>query len=467
MVCYRVPSQGARWRLCVGVLLPALLLMPCVTWAASSEKPKPTGITVLDDNGKEKPISAAEVATLGGENPPYLLQVGDAVNVAFRIATLRENQPAWDYRIEVGDSMEVRLTPDTRGQHEYKMDVGDVVSVGFLDNWELSVTRTVRVDGRITVTHVGDVEAAGKTPSQLRDTLKDLYAKTGIIQGEPQITVNVDFINQDRYESLSRDVTVRANGAIRLPTFTEDVKVAGLTVGQACEAIQAEAAKTLRNTPVASMNIMPAVNVQLNAMKGTLVVQPDGKLSAAGLEPIQAAGYGLSELKQALTQACKGLCYNAVEPLVTIAKMTGSRFYVGGEVKIPGVYPLDASPTALQALIMAQGLTKDSRMKSVMILRRNPNGKPFVIKTDLKAAATKGFTDNDVPLRPFDVIYVPQKNIAKVNDFVDRYINRLLPFDKAMGVNASYYMNTQKVESKSRSFGYNSGTSQIQGLTNP
>ena len=106
-------------------------------------------------------------------------------------------------------------------------------------------------------------------------------------------------------------------------------------------------------------------------------------------------------------------------------------------------------------------------MKSVMILRRNPNGKPFVIKTDLKAAATKGFTDNDVPLRPFDVIYVPQKNIAKVNDFVDRYINRLLPFDKAMGVNASYYMNTQKVESKSRSFGYNSGTSQIQGLTNP
>jgi len=440
---------------------------------------KGDGIILLDPKtGKEVPISAEEVAKLGGENPPYLLQVGDGIGVAFRIATLRENQPHWDYKLEIGDQMEVRLTADTRGNSEYLIDVGDVVAIGFLDNWELSVTRTVRSDGRITAPEIGDVEAAGKTPSQLRADLTALYDKSGLLQGEPRLTVNVDFINVDRLDNISRQVAVRADGAIRLPGLAADVRVAGLTVGQACEAIKAEASNVLRNPPLVSINVTPAINQTLAEMRGVATVQPDGKISIPSLPPVQAAGYNIEELKLELAKASAGLCFNPIEPMVNLARMTGSRFYVGGEVRMPGVYPLDASPTVLQALLIAQGLTKDSRMKSVIVMRRNPEGgKPFILKTNLKTAVSKGYTENDFPLRPFDVVFVPLKSIAIATRFVDNYINQLVPFDNGLGITANYYMNTQKsivdstsrsiVDSTSRNFNFNTGFTGISDVFSP
>lgn len=446
---------------------------------AKPARPKSDGIILLDPKtGKEMPITAEEVAKLGGENPSYLLQVGDGVGVAFRIATLRENQPQWDYKLEIGDQMEVRLSADMRGDREYLIDVGDVIAIGFLDNWELSVTRTVRSDGRITAPEVGDVEAAGKSPSQLREVLTALYDKSGLLQGAPRLTVNVDFTNMDRFENMSRQVAVRADGAIRLPGFTADVRVAGLTVGQACDAIKAEAATILRNPPVASINVTPAINQTLAEMRGVATVQPDGRISIPSLPPVQAAGYSTEELKLEMGKASAGLCFNPIEPMVNLTRATGSRFYVGGEVRMPGVYPLDASPTVLQALLIAQGLTKESRMNSVIVMRRNPEGgKPFILKTNLKKAVSKGYTENDFQLRPFDVVFVPLKTISILNRFVDSYINQLVPFDNGLGINANYYMNTQRsitdstsrsiVDSTSRNFNFNTGFTGISDVFSP
>src|SRR5690606_38203208 len=96
-----------------------------------------------------------------------------------------------------------------------------------------NAVRTVREDGMITMPEVGDVKAAGLTPSGLQSVLTQRFIDTGIIQGDPKVTVNVDFSNLDRLESMSRDITVRGDGKIRLPMFEEDVMVAGLTVGEA------------------------------------------------------------------------------------------------------------------------------------------------------------------------------------------------------------------------------------------
>jgi len=446
---------------------------------AKPAKPKSDGIILLDPaTGRELPISPEDVAKLGGENPSYLLQVGDGVGVAFRIAPLRESQPQWDYKLEIGDQMEVRLSADIRSDKEYLMDVGDVIAIGFLDNWELSVTRTVRSDGRITAPEIGDVEAAGKTPSQLREILTALYDQSGLLQGQPRLTVNVDFTNADRLDNMSRQVAVRTDGAVRLPGFASDVHVAGLTVGQACDAIKAEAAKILRNPPVVSINVTPAINQTLAEMRGVATVQPDGKISIPSLPPVQAAGFSTEEVKLELAKASAGLCFNPIEPMVNLTRATGSRFYVGGEVRMPGVYPLDASPTVLQALLIAQGLTKESRMNSVVVMRRNPaGGKPFILKTNLKKAVSKGYTENDFQLRPFDVVFVPLKTIAILDRFVDSYINQLVPFDNGLGINANYYMNTQKsvvdstsrsiVDSTSRNFNFNTGFTGISDVFSP
>lgn len=454
-------SKAIRLGACLA--LPMLLLAGgCATSGNSGD-----GIILLGENGKNKTVTPEEIDRLSGIDSPYYVQVGDVVSLSFRMRTIRADEVAWDYKIEPGDSMEVRfMAGDTEGT--YRLEVGDVIGIGFLDNWQLNVTRTIRVDGMITAPEVGDVMARGRTSEELRDELKQRYVESGIIQGEPRITVNVDFVNLDRYGDMSRDVIVRPDGAIRVPGIQTDLHIAGLTVAQAVQLLEDEAAKVLRNRPKASLIIFPAVDTTiLDEMNGPVQVRPDGKISVPRLGEIQAAGYSVDELSYTLEQMSQGLINNPVEPNVDLLKTTGGRIYVGGEVNNPGVYPLEGAPSALQAVIMAQGFNNDSRRNNVIVVRRNPNGKPLVFNANLRTALTEGHTENDVMLRPFDIVYVPKKTISTMDLFVEQYIDKLVPFDNSMGVNAQYYLNEQKIDTKSRSVNFNTGATGVLDVLNP
>lgn len=421
------------------------------------------GIVLLDAMGKRKDVTAEEVAELSGSaTTPYQLNVGDQLNVGFRVRDYREGEIPWDYRIEIGDSMEVRLSAEMGDRDAYLIDVGDLIGLSFLNNWSFNVTRTVRPDGYISVEHVGDVKVGGLSTDELDAKLTELYRQTGIIQGEPNITVTVEFSNPDRLESTSRDVVVRPDGKIRLPNFKNDVAIAGLTVDEACEAVSAEAARYFRNKPVTSIVVFPYINSALGGMGGTFTVRPDGRLSVPRVGEIQAAGYTAEEVHDMLVESSIGMVHNMVDVSVDVVNVTGSRIYVGGEVGVPGVYPLASTPTALQAVIMARGAAVTGRLSDVIVMRRNPEGKPYVFKTNLRLAL-QGHTENDIPLRAFDVVYVPMKPIAKADLFVDQYINQLVPFDNTMGVNAQYYMNTQDVKTESFNRNASFGVSVIPG----
>ncbi|MEA3366183.1 MAG: polysaccharide biosynthesis/export family protein, partial [Candidatus Hydrogenedentes bacterium] len=389
-----------------------------------------SGIRVIDPKGETRELTPEEVVEMTGEGEePYLLQVGDEIQLLFNVRNIQKDEAAWDYKLEVGDNMEVRLSSDTTAPGTYVIDYGDVIGISFLNNWPMNMNRTVRPDGKISATEIGDVQAAGLTTKQLEDRLTDLYEKTGIIQGDPQISVNVDFANVDRLESISRDVTVRPNGAISLPMLDNEVKIAGLTVAEASKAIADEAAKVLKNPPTVGLVVFPNINTVLSGMNTVAKVRTDGRISVPriGFE-LQAAGYSVDELGDMLEEACRGIIFNPVDVSVDVIRATGARIYVGGEVGVPGVYPLDSCPTALQALIMARGPTNSGRLNSVIVVRRNPDGKPYVFKTNLRAALSKGYTDNDIPLKAFDIVFVPEKLVVRANIFVERYIDRIVPF---------------------------------------
>lgn len=421
---------------------------------------------LLDPDGRSVPVTPAEIEAMSGADMPYLIAVGDQVNVMFRVKDYREGQPPWDYRIEVGDSMEVRLSEETGDRDEYRIDVGDLVGISFLNNWSLNVTRTVRPDGYVTFEQVGDVKAGGLTVRELEARLTELYKKTDLIQGDPHITVTVDFSNPDRLENISRDLVVRPDGKIRLPALKKDIHVAGLTVDEACRAVQDEAATVLRNRPVVSMVIFPYINTALSTMSGVFTVRPDGKISLPRIGELQAAGYSTQEFHDTLAAACEGLLYNPIDPFVNVVVMTGARIYVGGEVDAPGVYPIESTPTALQAVIMARGPNDRSRLNSVLVIRRNPNGKPYVFKTNLHLAL-KGHTENDIPLRAFDVVYVPKKLVSRANLFVKQYIDDIVPFDNTLGVTGTYYLNEQRTRTKARNINFSTGVNVIPGYTTP
>lgn len=441
----------------------AALLPGCATTGKSGD-----GVVVLGEAGKDKSITPEEIDSMSGEARPYFLQVGDVVNLDFKIKSYKKGETPWDYRIEVGDSMEARLMPGAPEPGTYKLEVGDVIGISFLDNWQMNVTRTLRVDGMISAPEIGDVKARGLTSIELRDELAKQYIASKIVEGQPRITVNVDFVNLDRYEEMSRDVVVRPDGAIRLPAIKSDLRVAGLTVGEATDLIAGEAGKVLQNKPTVSLVLFPAVDTSiLKDMSGAAQIRPDGRISIARLGECQAAGFSVEELKEAIVKMAEGVVANPLEPSVDVLKSTGGRIYVGGEVRNPGVYPLEGAPTALQAVITANGFVDTARMNDVIVVRRNPNGKPYVFQTNLRVALTRGHTENDVVLRPFDTVYVPKKTIAKLDQWVAEYIDRLVPFDNSMGINGQYYMNKQQIETKSKSFNFNTGATGVLDVLNP
>lgn len=69
--------------------------------------------------------------------------------------------PVYDYKRE----------PDPT-KMEFVLGVGDVVGINVWENAGLSTTATIRPDGTITMPLVGDLQALGKTPTALKNEIK-------------------------------------------------------------------------------------------------------------------------------------------------------------------------------------------------------------------------------------------------------------------------------------------------------
>jgi polysaccharide export outer membrane protein len=71
---------------------------------------------------------------------------------------------------------------------EYRLGFGDVIEIKIFDNERFNETVAVRPDGRITIEKIGDIFAAGMTPSELDSLITDTYSK---FIRKPDVTVFV------------------------------------------------------------------------------------------------------------------------------------------------------------------------------------------------------------------------------------------------------------------------------------
>lgn len=168
----------------------------------------------------------------------------------------------------------------------------------------------------------------------------------------------------------------------------------------------------------------------------TVTIRPDGKISVLLLDDIEAAGRTTTQLDELLTARYAPFY---LDPRVTInvKAFANHKIYVGGEVVQPGLFPLVGDLTAVRALIQAGGPRSTAKTSHVILLRDSGDGRPVTMILNLKDVINN--RQPDVPLSPFDVLYVPKSAIAKVNTFVDQYIKQLLPFTLSAGF--SYLLN--------------------------
>lgn len=157
----------------------------------------------------------------------------------------------------------------------------------------------------------------------------------------------------------------------------------------------------------------------------TQVVGPDGRITLGLIGQVMAADRTSVELAQAIGQAYSK---DLLRPQAHVALKTATplKVFVGGQVGNPGMFDMAGDSDALRAIIQAGDFKPTARRGSVVIIRRGPDGRGMMRTVNLSAGLKRPAQDL-VPLRRFDIIYVPRSRAAEAALFVQQYFRDLSP----------------------------------------
>ncbi len=157
-----------------------------------------------------------------------------------------------------------------------------------------------------------------------------------------------------------------------------------------------------------------------------LVIGPDGRVRMPLADPVMAMALTPDELAAQLRSS---LALELIDPDLDViaTEFASQKFFVGGEVRAPGIFDLPGQIDPLQAIVMAGGLTRDAQPKDVLLIRRLPGGEVRSALIDVRSGLRDPALATWLPLRRFDVIYVPRSRISEQNQFVAQYIRDALP----------------------------------------
>lgn len=177
-------------------------------------------------------------------------------------------------------------------------------------------------------------------------------------------------------------------------------------------------------------------------------IRPDGLISLKLIGDVRAQDLTPDELR---TDLLARYADKLKDPDITVvvSEYTSHRVYVGGEVLQPGVIPMQGKLTVLEAIMQAGGFNKATAKLANVVVVRQRDGKYYSRSLDLRKAIAEPESGTFV-LEPRDVVFVPRTTIDKVDQFVDQYINQIIP--RSVYWNLTYDLNQQDFDSDSRSF---------------
>ncbi len=157
-----------------------------------------------------------------------------------------------------------------------------------------------------------------------------------------------------------------------------------------------------------------------------VVVRPDGMISLQLVGDVEAAGRTPTALAADLTQKYVGELANP-KVNVIVRQLSGERVYVSGEVGKQGLVPMSAGLTLYQAIQQAGGLLDSAHRKQIVLIRQTADGRPAGTAIDIRPIESGEHPEEDVPLRPFDIVFVPKSKIGNLDMWVDQYFRKLIP----------------------------------------
>lgn len=173
-------------------------------------------------------------------------------------------------------------------------------------------------------------------------------------------------------------------------------------------------------------------------LKRTVQIDTSGKITYPLVGDIQAGGLSIFQLRDKIRD---GLSKYIIDPQVSVGvtAVQSQKVIVLGEVKNPGLFPIDSPLTTLDAISKAGGFTLDAKQKNVLLIRGGLE-KPELITLNIDSIFTEHDISQNVYLQNGDIIYVPATFIANVSRFFEHLSRIISPIVQA---EAGYWLGQQ------------------------
>jgi polysaccharide export outer membrane protein len=205
-------------------------------------------------------------------------------------------------------------------------------------------------------------------------------------------------------EPAAAQVTPQA-AAASAPQEAAPVSAPQAPPGVAPEAAAAAVSPDYRIGPGDTLKVSVFQNDNLTA---TLPVRPDGKISTPLVEDMVAVGKTPSQLARDIEKSLGEYIKSPkVSVVVTVALSVYSQVKVIGQVKTPESLPFREGMTVLDAVLAVGGLGQFAAGNRAHLIRTE-NGKQTDIKVKLDSLLNNGDMKQNLPLRPGDVLVVPE-----------------------------------------------------------
>jgi polysaccharide export outer membrane protein len=139
-------------------------------------------------------------------------------------------------------------------------------------------------------------------------------------------------------------------------------------------------------------------------LSADVVVRPDGKISLALLNDVQAAGFTPEQLGDVLEKAASKYI-NEPDATVIVREVRSRKVYVIGQVAKPSPVVLNTDMNVLQALTEVGGLLEYADKSNIVIVRPE-NGKERRFKFNYKEVTKGKNPQQNILLKPGDTILV-------------------------------------------------------------
>lgn len=146
--------------------------------------------------------------------------------------------------------------------------------------------------------------------------------------------------------------------------------------------------------------------------RDNITIPPNGRISLVLIPGgVLVKGKTVEEVAEIIRQKYDEYIINP-DVSVNLEKAMSYRYSIIGDVAQPGIRPLSRQMTVREALAEAGGILNTGDSSKVSVLRKQPDGKPAIIKVNVKKIL-QGKVADDAYLQPGDQVYVPGNKMKK------------------------------------------------------